>query len=103
MFDSFNLHFLTLGKSKRTAQEYIKEARYFAAFIRESHAVEMTDEELLVLATKADAYEYISSCTKKDLSKATIARKVSSLRSFYRHRQTVIISISILARDQSHI
>lgn len=83
MFTSFINHFKTLGKSDRTAAEYLKEARYFASFIRQTHQVGLPDEDLLLLATRADAYDYISDCTKKDLSAATRARKVSSLRSFY--------------------
>lgn len=81
MFSSFSSHFKALGKSKRTAEEYLKEATYFASFLRSG--TDLSDEDLLLLATKDDAYSYIIECTKKDLSKATLARKVSSLRSFY--------------------
>lgn len=72
MFTEFSDYFASLGKSKRTAEEYVKEARYFASFCRESHRVDMPDEDLLLLATKDDAYAYIIDCTKKDLSKATL-------------------------------
>lgn len=81
MFTSFSDHFKALGKSDRTAIEYTKEARYFARFIRQG--TDLSDEDLLILATKDDAYQYSLECAKRDLSKATLARKISSLRSFY--------------------
>ena len=82
MFTSFSNHFKALGRSTRTTTEYIKEAKYFANFLQVG--TDLTCDEALVLATKEDAYAYTIECAKKDLSKATRARKVSSLRSFYR-------------------
>lgn len=86
LIDDFVTYYQTLGKAVRTGTEYAKEILYFAKFLQSSYPnAGLKLDELLMVADKTDAYAYMTKCLDKCNSTATRARKVSSLRQFYKY------------------
>ncbi len=78
LINDFIIYFsAVLGRADRTCQEYAKEIRYFAAWLEP----DMPQDDVLKLATRHDIRRYVESCS--NLSAATRARKISTLRTFY--------------------
>lgn len=75
-----------LGRAKRTCQEYTKEVRLFARYMLATYAdLEMSDEELLLVASRSDVNNHIIECAEAGCAESTRARKISALRSFYNY------------------
>lgn len=78
LIDEFIVYFAAvLGRADRTCVEYAKEIRLFASRLEP----DMPVDDVLMLATRSDVRRYIESCS--ELSAATRARKISTLRTFY--------------------
>lgn len=67
------------GLSDNTLAAYRNDLSAFAAWL-------LTQECTLLTATRADIQQYLAMLLQKNIKPASVARLVSSLRSFYRHQ-----------------
>ena len=68
--------------SSYTVAEYIKDIKEFFSFINVEGITDLND------VTYSEARHYVTTLYDKELSRATISRKISSVRSFYKFANT---------------